>query len=146
MEMRRRSNGISGSADIANRITRHYRITFLESPPSIEMRVVVNLTSWSEHVDDEPAKSVRSHPHHYSLCGARYGGAASRKNVDSFMRAASTTRCAPCVGNIPLSHTIYWNVEGRWRTRGEQSRKKKRMAHRRIRENNQHAEKRNEQK
>src|SRR5688572_15387165 len=107
MKMRRRSDSVARRADITDRVTGDDGITFLESAPSIEMRVVVNLAPWTEHVDDEAAEPVGAHAHDNSPCSARYRSAAPRKDVDSLMRATSAAGCAPRVRNVPLSNTIH---------------------------------------
>ena len=116
MQMRRRSNRVSGSADITDRVACHDGIPLLESSPSIEMCVVVNLPPRPEHVYDEAAKPVRAYAHHDSLRSARYRSAAPREDVDSLVRASATTGCAPCIRDIALSHTVHGNVDARWRT------------------------------
>ena len=90
---------VAGIANVAEDVAAIDHIAWFERAVAIEMRVVVNLSSWPEHVDDLPAKLVGSYSKNYSIGCAEYGRTACRKDVDAFVGAALTPRRTPRVGD-----------------------------------------------
>ena len=52
VEMRWSRAGVACIANVAKDVTAINHIARFERPVAIEMRVVVNLSSWSKHIDD----------------------------------------------------------------------------------------------
>lgn len=76
---------ITSRSNVADHVTCANDITRPETSVTIEVRIIVDLPSRPEYVDDLSSKSVGSDAQNYSSGRADYGGAACCENVDTLM-------------------------------------------------------------
>lgn len=91
---------VAGIADVAKDVTAINDIAWFERAVTIEMRVVVNLSSWSKHVDYLSAELVGSYANDDSVSCTEYGCTAGRKDVDAFVGSSLTSWRTPGIGDL----------------------------------------------
>ena len=85
MEMRRSIARVAGISNIAKYVAGINDISRFEAAVSIEMCIVVHLSSRPENVDDLPSELIRSNPDDDALRCAQDRCAARGKDVDALM-------------------------------------------------------------
>ena len=92
--------GVACIANVAKDVTAINHLARFERPVAIEMRVVVNLTSWSKHVYYLSAELVGSYAKDDSVGCAEHGCTAGREDVHALVRSSVTAWRTPGVGNL----------------------------------------------
>ena len=95
MQVRRSIARIAGIPNVSEDVPRKDKISGPEAAVSIEVCIVVHLSSRAEHVDDLPAKLVRAYANYDSIRCRKHRRAARGEDVDALMCSASTARKAP---------------------------------------------------
>ncbi|MNI55436.1 hypothetical protein D3C73_1103880 [compost metagenome] len=98
MQMRRRSLGVAGIADVTQHIAWRHQLPAFNVSVAVQMRVVVPLAAGAQHPYHLAAKVVRAHLHHHAFGGGQHGRATGCKDVDAFVAPAARPRGAPGVG------------------------------------------------
>ena len=86
---------IPGIPNVSEDVPRKNKISGPEAPVSIEVCIVVHLSSGAEHVDHLTAELVRADADYDSIRCRKHRSAAGRKDVDALMCSASTARKTP---------------------------------------------------
>ena len=100
VEMRWSRAGVAGIANISEDVTAINHIAWFERAVAIEMRVVMNLSSWSKHVDDLSPELVGPYAQDDSVGCAEHGCTAGREDVDALVRSSVTAWRTPGVGDL----------------------------------------------